>query len=40
MGETLGFVALGHAPEDVAVGYAPVSPTLAQVAQLADHLPW
>jgi hypothetical protein len=46
VGEAPGFVAMGQAPEVVAVGYfrtspglAP-SPRLAQVARLAHHLPW
>ena len=39
-GEVLLFVAMGPLPEVVAVGYACVSPGLAQIAQLADCLPW
>jgi len=35
-----GYVAVGQAPEIVAVGYDRASPGLAQVAPLADHLPW
>jgi len=40
VGEAPGFVAMGQAPEVVAVGYARTSPGLAQVARLANHLPW
>jgi hypothetical protein len=37
-GEAPWFVAVGQAPEVVAVSYARASPGLAQVAQLAHHL--
>jgi hypothetical protein len=39
VGKALGFLAMGLAPEVVAVGYACSSPGLAQVAPLADRLP-
>jgi hypothetical protein len=44
--EALGFVAVGQAPEVVPVAHASTSPGLApspglaQVARLANHLPW
>ena len=40
VGKAQGFVAVGQAPEVVAVVYPWTSPGLAQVAQLADHLQW
>jgi len=40
VGEAPGFVAVGQATEVVAVGYGRTSPSLAQVAQLADHPQW
>jgi len=40
MGETPWLVAMGQAQEVVAMGYARTSPGLAQVAPLANHLPW
>jgi hypothetical protein len=40
MGEAPWFVAVGQGPEVAAVGYACASPGLAQVAGLADRLPW
>ena len=40
MGEALWCVAVGQAPQVVAVGYACSSPGLAQVARLAKRLPW
>jgi len=38
VGEASGFVAVGQAPEVVAMGCARTSPGLAQVARLAHHL--
>ena len=40
VGKALGFVAVRHALEVVAMGYACASLRLAQVARLADCLPW
>jgi len=40
VGEAPGFAAVGQVPEVVPLGYAGASPGLAQVAQLADRLPW
>jgi len=40
MGEAPGSVAVMQAPDVVTVGYSRASPGLAQVARLADHLPW
>jgi len=40
VGEALGFVAVGQAPQVVAVGYGRAFPGLAQVARLVDRLPW
>jgi hypothetical protein len=40
VGEATGFVTVGQALEVVAMGYAHASPCLAQVARLANRLPW
>jgi hypothetical protein len=40
VGEVPGCVAVGQVLEVLAMGYAPASPVLAQVARLAHHLPW
>jgi len=40
VGKAPGFVAVAHALDVVAVGYARASPGLAQVARLADRPPW
>jgi len=40
VGEAPGFVAVGQTPAAMAVGYTRASPGLAQVARLAERLPW